>query len=66
MHDDYREQENDLIDARIAQENQQVAEKTASIAQTRLEVVKSQGAPRWTNTPPDKINSKPGILIPYI
>ena len=42
---------NQLIEQQIAQNNREIEEKRQSITKERLDLIKSQGAPKWTPEP---------------
>ena len=44
-------QANELVEQQISQNNAEIEQKRQSIAKERLDILKSQGAPRWTPEP---------------
>lgn len=43
---------NELIEKQMADNNRAIEEQRQELAQRRLDIIKTQGAPNWSPTPP--------------
>ncbi len=48
---DNQDQANELVEQQIRQNNAEIEQKREAITKERFDIVKSQGAPRWTPEP---------------